>query len=137
MKLMKIVFIVNHHNKDNIQRGGYFMSEKCDVDHTEFLNKLRLDTITGKEFLQGLQLDCFRFIFTDTLNYEQQLTLGDFMGTSDNFNSLTPIDFCVFFLKNRIKFTLAFQYCDKRTKEQNEAAERAINAINDRLNSIT
>lgn len=103
-------------------------------DHTNFLNELRRDILTGNfRNMSELRLDCFHFEFPETLSTEEQIKLGDFMGTSDNLNSLSPVDFCIFFLENNIKFILTYQYSENRTSDDNFYCALLVQAINERL----
>lgn len=104
-------------------------------NHTRFLEELRISTLTGNfKDMSKLTLDCFCFKFKTPLSSEEQLKLGDFMGTSDNVNNLSPMDFCDFYLQNNISFKLSYIYSKNRTKEDNFYCALLVQAINEELN---
>lgn len=85
------------------------------INHDIFLTRLRWQTATG-EFseMNSFITDCFEYDFIKPLESEQQNDFMKFIGDSDNFNSLSVLDFCNYFLKQNIPFKLKFRYCRKR-----------------------
>lgn len=85
-------------------------------NHDSFLQDLRMETLTGQfSRMTSLALDNFLFSFVQPLTLEQQIAVTDFMGNSKELNSLTPVDFCIFFLKNKIEFSLSWTACKEIT----------------------
>lgn len=114
------------------------MSQMKTTDHNEFLTKLRWK-VANQEFkaMQGLRLDCFYFRFIGGgLNPEQQALLVEFMGDTEHFNELTPIDFSLMFLDNSIAFEVLFMYTKKRGILFNFRCYYTIKRLNKQLKHL-
>lgn len=104
------------------------------MDHNSLLTKLRWETVYNGFGMTYLCLDCFYFKFRHCgLTQDEQIKLMDFMGDSDNLNSLTVIDFCNMLLNNNIEFSLKFKYCRKRTIKHNLCSYMIIKNCNKQM----
>ena len=108
-----------------------------DMNHNSLLTKLRWETVYNGFEMTCLCLDCFRYKFRECgLTQDEQNKLIDFMGDSDNLNSLTVIDFCNMLLNNNIEFSLEFKYCRKRTIKHNLYSYLLVKKIQNILKEI-
>ena len=102
-------------------------------NHDTFLQDLRLETLTGNfSEMTEISMDNFSFSFMQPLTKEQQIAVTDFMGLSDHFNALTPVDFCNFFDQKGILFRLSWIPCQE--VPENKAVKNAI--IIQKINQI-
>lgn len=111
--------------------------EEYDVNHDVFLTRARwkiLDdnAVTWKVF----STDSFVYEFNECLSKENQQLLLDYMEDSDHVNSLTPVDFCNFFLHYNIDFKFKYRYCKHRSLYMNFLSLRIVWSINKKLKKL-
>lgn len=80
-------------------------------NHDTFLTRLRWDT-TYENFtdMTSFRTDCIIYEFKSPLSKEEQSMFVEFLGNSDQLNTIMPDEFCNFFLKHRIEFDIKFRY---------------------------
>lgn len=91
-----------------------------EVNHDTFLTRLRWDTAYGNfTDIVMFGTDCIIYVFGRPLTMWEQMNFTEFLGSSDNMNSLTPVDFCNYFLSRKIPFSLKFKYIWKLNPREN------------------
>ena len=107
------------------------------MDFNQYLTKLRWQTATG-EFneMKRFSTDCFVYEFRNPLNYNEQNNFMTFVGDSDNLNSLTPIDFCNYFLQNNILFDVKYQYVRKIGLIRNYKSYKIVKMLQKKIKEI-
>jgi hypothetical protein len=107
------------------------------VDHNSYLTKLRWDTAYGNfTELTSFQTDAIVYKFKYPLTESEQNDFVMFLGDSDTLNSRSPVDFCEFFLKHRIEFTIRFKYNRNVSLKRNLGCKKIVKILNKRLEDL-
>jgi hypothetical protein len=107
------------------------------ADHDIFLNRLRWKTVYGEfDGMTIFSTDCITYKFRRPLTREEQMDFISFLGDSEHMNTLSPVDFCNFFLKNKIPFSLKFKYIKDLSIKDNYRYAKIIKALQQELRKL-
>lgn len=106
-------------------------------DHNILLNRLKWKA-ANKDFtdMEKFATDSIVYVFAKPLNYDELNGFMDFIGNSDHLNHLTPVDFCNYFLRQHIKFTIKFRYVRQIGLRQNYRYYKIIRILRKKLKNI-
>lgn len=109
-------------------------TEKHATNHDGLITNLRYNATVGEfTYLTQFATDCIVYDFPEKMNSEQIVKFTEFMDTSDNMNDKTAIDFCLYFIDNKIPFVLSWKLCKKMSMTENMDSLMTISKIKKEL----
>lgn len=103
-------------------------------NHDVFLTKIRFQAATGEfKSMLSFTADCFVYKFPQVITGQALISFSEFLGDSDHFNRITPVDFCTYFIRNNIPFMISWTLCKKRSAKINWLSFVAVMEIKKEL----